>query len=142
MSPTIRSIKTKPVCLVDDALYIFTDPPVGLGCFLSASRPLPQYSLLINPSDSSNFFTLSFNHKICSFKMQRLFVSAALVAFIATASAAPTNQIATRVGTVATKASAGELVQRAAASSSGAASSGAAYVPPLSQANEMRLANT
>ncbi|KAI1840506.1 hypothetical protein JX265_009275 [Neoarthrinium moseri] len=53
------------------------------------------------------------------------FVSAALVAFLATASAAPANKFNTRVGTVATKTSGEKLVQRAAtdAQATGGASS-------------------
>lgn len=52
--------------------------------------------------------------------MQYSFVSAVLVTMLATATAAPSNPMATRVGVVATKASEGELVQRAAAKSSDA----------------------
>lgn len=48
--------------------------------------------------------------------MQYSFASAALVALLATAvSAAPTGQIATRVGTVASKTSGEDLVKRAVA---------------------------
>lgn len=54
--------------------------------------------------------------------MQYSSVSAALVAFLATAaSAAPTWQVATRVGTVTSKTSGDDLIKRAAADASGAA---------------------